>query len=299
MSNLNKYDRNSCFNGLEIQDVIILTGMEMRPWQKNVIYLSPHLDDVALSCGGLIHRQVQAGTAVLVLTIFAGPPLHSELSSFAAELHAHWGHLTEPVAVRRREDKKAMRLLGADYIHLGYPDAIYRFDDTSSLYLCDEDLFGPLHPSDLKLVAQLTEAIMEMHSPRQSTIYAPLAVGNHVDHQLVREAALMLHRKSYPVTLYEDYPYVEVPKALTRELERIGTDRWTEEVQDFDEENLAMKIKAIAAYASQMDKLFGGTEVMAERVRDYSLALCPEERYGERYWRLSHEVKYAMRKQST
>jgi LmbE family N-acetylglucosaminyl deacetylase len=261
----------------------------------NVIYLSPHLDDVALSCGGLIRRQVRAGSGVLVVTVFAGPPSRSELSPFAAELHAQWGHLTDPVAVRREEDKRAMRLLGADYIHLEYPDAIYRFDDTSFLYLCDEDLFASLHTSDLNLVPQVTEAIMEIIYPEQSAIFAPLAVGNHVDHQLVRDAALILHRRSYPVVFYEDYPYIEVPGALTEELERIGTERWTGEVQELDEEDLTMKIEAIAAYASQMDKLFQGVEAMSERVRDYALALSPEEGYCERYWRLSHEMKAVVR----
>lgn len=262
----------------------------------NVMYLSPHFDDVALSCGGLIHRQVQAGTGILVVTVFAGAPAHTKLSPFAAELHGQWGHLTEPVAARRKEDKKAMRLLGAEYIHLEYPDAIYRFDDTSSLYLCDEYLFGPVHHSDLNLVSQIAETVMEIHSPRQSTLYAPLAVGNHVDHQVVREAALKLYRKSCKVIFYEDFPYVEVPGALTRELERIGIERWIEEVQELDEENLAAKIEAIASYASQMDKLFGGVEVMAERVRDYALALGLQEGYGERYWRLSSGVKSAISK---
>ncbi len=256
----------------------------------NVMYLSPHLDDVALSCGGLLHRQVQAGTGIMVVTVFAGAPVQTKLSPFAAELHGQWGHLTKPVAARQREDKKAMRLLGAEYIHLEYPDAIYRFDDTSSLYLCDEDLLGPVHPSDLKLVAQITGAIERICSPEQSTIYAPLAVGNHVDHQLVKEAACVLHHRSYPMIFYEDYPYVEVPGALTRALERIDSERWTEEVQEIDREDLVMKIEAIASYASQMGKLFGGVEVMAERVRDYALALTSEEGYGERYWRLSCDL---------
>lgn len=263
----------------------------------NVMYLSPHLDDVALSCGGLIHLQAQAGVATLVVTIFAGAPLRSELSPFAAELHAHWGHLTEPVAVRREEDEKAMRLLGAHYIHLKYPDAIYRFDSDSFLYLCDEDLFSSLHPSDLKLVSHISEAIIEIYARQRSTIYAPLAVGNHVDHQLVREAALTLHRGSYPVVFYEDYPYVEVPGALTRELERIGIERWTEQVQKLDEENLAMKIEAIASYASQVDRLFQRRGLMAERVRGYALTLGSQEGYGERYWALSYNAKSAMKKE--
>jgi len=265
---------------------------------NNVIYLSPHLDDTALSCGGLIRRQVRAGTGVLVATVFAGRPSRTELSPFAAKLHAQWGHLSDPVAVRRKEDKKAMQLLGADYTHLEHPDAIYRFDNTSFLYLREPDLFGPLHPSDLKLVRQSAEAMTELIHPQPSVIYAPLAVGNHVDHQLVREAALTLHRRSYPVVFYEDYPYVELPGALTRELDCIGTEGWTEEVQEVQEEDLAMKIEAIAAYASQMDKLFQGVEVMSERVRDYALALSPEDGYCERYWRLSHNMKPAVRDRS-
>ena len=48
------------------------------------VYLSPHLDDAVLSCGGLIHRQVVAGQRPLVVTIFAGtPPVDVELSDFA------------------------------------------------------------------------------------------------------------------------------------------------------------------------------------------------------------------------
>jgi LmbE family N-acetylglucosaminyl deacetylase len=189
--------------------------------------------------------------------------------------------------------------LGADHIHLEYPDAIYRFDDASFLYLCNEDLFGFLHSSDLDLVAQVTEAIMEIHGPEKSATYAPLAVGHHVDHQLVRDVALTLHRKSYPVMFYEDYPYVEAPGALTRELERIDVEKWTKEVQNFDEVNLAVKIEAIAAYASQMDGLFEGVETMAQRVRDYALALSSEEGYAERYWRPSQDMKSIVGKEPT
>ncbi len=36
------------------------------------IYLSPHLDDVALSCGGRIVKQRSKGENVLVVTVFTG-----------------------------------------------------------------------------------------------------------------------------------------------------------------------------------------------------------------------------------
>jgi LmbE family N-acetylglucosaminyl deacetylase len=275
--------------------VIILRCLGDEVVATEVMYLSPHLDDVALSCGGLIHRQAQAGIATLVTTVFAGAPPRSELSPLAAELHAQWGDLAEPVAARREEDKKAMRLLGTDCRHLEYPDAIYRFDDVSALYLSDEQLYGYIHSSDLQLIRQIAETIMEVCSPQPSTIYAPLGVGNHVDHQLVRGAALVLLRRSCPVIFSVDYPYVEVPGALTRELDLIGTGEWSEEVQDLHQEDVAMKIEAIAAYASQMDKLFEGADVMAQRVRDYAFALSSSEGYGERYWSLSRSTKYAIR----
>ncbi len=36
------------------------------------IYLSPHLDDVALSCSGTICQQKTQGSSILMATIFAG-----------------------------------------------------------------------------------------------------------------------------------------------------------------------------------------------------------------------------------
>jgi len=38
------------------------------------IYLSPHLDDAVLSCGGIIWQQVQSGHQVEIWTICAADP---------------------------------------------------------------------------------------------------------------------------------------------------------------------------------------------------------------------------------
>ena len=51
------------------------------------VYLSPHLDDAVLSCGGMIHRQAQAGERVVVVTVCAGDPPPGPLSDFARSLH--------------------------------------------------------------------------------------------------------------------------------------------------------------------------------------------------------------------
>lgn len=38
------------------------------------LFLSPHFDDVALSCGGMIDQLIGAGATVEVWTIFSGFP---------------------------------------------------------------------------------------------------------------------------------------------------------------------------------------------------------------------------------
>lgn len=265
----------------------------------DVIYLSPHLDDAVLSCGGLIHRQAQAGASILVVTIFAGSPARNVLSPFAVELHARWGHPANAVAVRTQEDHRAMRLLGAEYLHLEYPDAIYRFDGCSFLYLSREDLFGSLHPSDVELARQIAASIIEICSTRSPLIYAPLGVGDHVDHQLVREAILTLRNAFPSIIFYEDYPYVEVPGSLTEVLERIGGEGWKVELQNLDDGCMSARIGGIVAYASQMNELFQSVEIMTGRVRDYGVALSSEEGYAERYWRLSRDKKIAASKELT
>jgi LmbE family N-acetylglucosaminyl deacetylase len=253
--------------------------------RSRTIFLSPHLDDAALSCGGLICSRALSGMPALVVTIFAGLPPLSALSPLAAELHERWGISANPVAARREEDWTAMRVLGADCLHLGYLDAIYRADADSFLYTADDELFGPPRPSEADLVARIVSDLASLHVAEVTTLFAPLAAGNHVDHQLVRDAALALEIPSRSIVFYEDYPYVDQPGDLTKALRTVSPATWKAEVRPVSEECLQTKVNAIAAYRSQLGTLFGGEEMMAQRVRDYALTVSPDHQYGERYWR--------------
>jgi LmbE family N-acetylglucosaminyl deacetylase len=253
------------------------------------IFLSPHLDDAALSSGGLICSQCLSGMGVLVVTIFAGSPPLAELSALAAELHDRWGNPRSPVVSRRQEDRTAMHLLGADCLHLQYLDAIYRTDGDSFLYTTDEELFGPPHPSEAGLPSQIASALASIDVAEDATVFAPLAAGDHVDHQLVRDAALALDNPSPHIVFYEDYPYVEQPGELTKALRTIAQAAWKAKVQPLTEECLRTKVEAIAAYRSQLGALFNGEEMMLRRVRDYARAVSPDHQYGERYWRTTED----------
>ena len=54
------------------------------------IFLSPHYDDAALSCGGIIWEAVRRGAQVSIWTVCAATPPTGQLSPFAEELHARW-----------------------------------------------------------------------------------------------------------------------------------------------------------------------------------------------------------------
>ena len=251
----------------------------------SITYLSPHLDDAVLSCGGLIRQQVLNGARVTVITIFAGQPIHHELSPFAASLHARWGSEAEMVSERRREDQAAIESLGARTCHLDYVDAIYRSDGSEHLYTCERDLFGHIHPSEVALADEVAYAISNMLTPGEPLLFAPLGVGNHVDHQVVAAAALALIPQAGRLTFYEDYPYVERPGALTRRLDALREVEWSAELQPLSVGCIEAKIEAIGAYQSQLSNLFGGAEGMKLRITEYARAICPADGLAERHWR--------------
>jgi len=250
----------------------------MRP-----VYLSPHLDDAALSCGGLIHAQALQGESPLVVTIFAGRPNYEKLSPFAAEMHARWGNPPDVVAARRAEDQAALHSLGAEWEHLNFLDGIYRTDEQGRhLYDSEAALFGPVHEADWPWIGELSEAIRRAASnPASVKLYAPLAVGNHIDHQLVQRATRLLHLTGYAVIYYEDYPYAELPGAVAEAQVHVENSDWEAWRYPVDVE---AKIAAIAGYASQLDVLFGGAAPMPARVRAYAAQIANGQGYAERYW---------------
>lgn len=227
------------------------------------IYISPHLDDAVLSCGGLIFRQAHAGQRVAVVTVFAGnPPEDVSPSDFALDLHARW-EAPNPTAARREEDLAALHFLHSHIavIHLPLPECIYRRDTVSGapLYATEEALFGNVHPTDPAFVALQAPPII---SPG-TLVYAPLGVGNHVDHQVVRFAA-----DSWGMNLcyYEEYPYTIGDYQGAASSAPTG---WRREVTLPDADSLAAKVRAIAHYASQISTFWDSLEHMAREIATY------------------------------
>ena len=80
---------------------------EHRPYGPSV-FLSPHYDDVVLSCGGTVALLVEQGEPPLVLTIFGGEVTDEVTTDFAASVREHAERIGEgepaerfwPVVVR-------------------------------------------------------------------------------------------------------------------------------------------------------------------------------------------------------
>ncbi len=248
------------------------------------IYLSPHIDDAALSCGGGIARFVGAGQSVLVVDICAGsPPPAGPFSPFAQQLHRQWAlPPDEAVQLRIKEDIQALETLGADCLLLDMLDAIYRMPVA---YADNDTLFGSVAAGDT-LADSLRGHLAALAARFPTAIfYAPLGVGQHVDHQATYEAAAGLALSGTSLAFYEDFPYVASPGALEKRLDQLGGAAiFLASVTDIDA-TLPRKISAIEAYASQIATLFGDLEAMASKVMAYAEGLRPEVgTYGERIW---------------
>jgi LmbE family N-acetylglucosaminyl deacetylase len=218
----------------------------------DALYLSPHLDDVALSCGGSVAAQVQRGETVLVVTIAAGDPPPGPLSPLAETMHASWNLGRDAVERRRAEDRAACARLGADWVHLPIPDCIYRLAGASGKWRCASrrDIFGPLHPQDEELLAAIVARLAAL--PPANRLVAPLGIGGHVDHQLGRRAAEACAHPS--LGYYADQPYCARDPAFLKDW-RARPD-WSEDRVRLDEAGLAAKLAAVRAYVSQVTKLY-------------------------------------------
>jgi LmbE family N-acetylglucosaminyl deacetylase len=226
------------------------------------IYLSPHFDDVVLSCGGLVWEQIQSGQAVEVWTICAGAP-GAELSGFALQLHQRWQTEEEAVDERQEEDRAAAAQLGAGLRYWDLPDCIYRqLPDGSWLVNGEEDLWKPVHPLENALVEQLASWLAE-ELREDDILVSPLTLGNHVDHFLVRAAAEHLQR---PLMYYPDYPYAA---AMGADLVEKTGENWQKHCYPVTRLALGAWQDAIACYTSQISTFWGGLPEMRAALERY------------------------------
>ena len=179
--------------------------------KPSLLFISPHLDDAVFSCGGYIGKLCALGYPARVLTLFSGSP-EGKLSLLAKALHLDWGLAKAAPAVRREEDRQALAELGAEGLHAGFLDCIYRRDAESGKPVYKR--LGKILGQEAVEETQLDEEIARylagiLHEGGYQHAFAPLGLGGHVDH-LITHAAARLALEACPQTrihFYEDLPY--------------------------------------------------------------------------------------------
>lgn len=179
------------------------------------VYVSPHLDDAALSCGGQITEERDKGSPVTVVTLFAGVPRYDSLSEFARSVLEEYG---EPdwMEKKRSEDAEALEMLGVRILHLDELEALFRMDSAErNLYQSwEEILSGRPKEADDEVTGRLAGHLRSIIADgRNNPIYFPMAFGGHVDHVIANRVGKLIckERPGCRVLFYEDQPYPPSP----------------------------------------------------------------------------------------
>ena len=188
--------------------------------QYDHIYFSPHLDDIALSCGGIISAQRSRGDDILVVTVFSGAESIPTRATRVTRVTGVFSVFAE-MAERRKEDDRAMAALGVGRRLFGYAEAIQRDRRYRSL----PGLFSHIAKSDTKIIEEIYAKIRDIFSQYPKAKYwFPLGVGNHVDHQILFRIAgrLAEKRTDEDIIYYEEFPYADIPYLAKHRLDSIG-----------------------------------------------------------------------------
>lgn len=215
---------------------------------KTLLAISPHLDDAVFSAGATIALASRSGWRTLVATVFTGNVARPTGFALACQLDKGLAPDVDYMAIRRAEDVAACTLVGAEAIHLPLLEAPHRgYDSAAALFatILAEDKVGEA------VAAQLQTLIAEVCPDR---LMAPLGLGGHVDHLIVREAVIRANA-SARCYLWEDWPYAERVQGL----DRSGARRVR--ASDGDRES---KLAACTAYRTQIGFQFGGRKPLAD-----------------------------------
>lgn len=157
-----------------------------------ILYVSPHADDVAFSVAAGVAAEVASGRRLRLLTLFDSPK--------------------EPS--RRSEDEAFAASFGLVLERGAWQDAVGRRGRAR--------LFAPLGRADAALVDQIGAVLQARIDAGCREIVAPLGVGQHIDHQIAQAACA--RTTGALVRYYEDIPYVLTPYRLARRLHQLGTE---------------------------------------------------------------------------
>jgi LmbE family N-acetylglucosaminyl deacetylase len=228
-----------------------------------VLILSPHRDDAAFSLSVAITNWLIARHTVTVLNVFT----RSRFAPYSDAAFVHENdELSYVSAMRLREDEHFFRHVAQSLpkglkgnihmVDLNLKDAPIRLRIPVD-EVCDTTV-NTADPSMEKIRKALTKI---SEAGKIEAIVLPAALGNHIDHLTVREAAIHL-TTVLPSAFYEDLPYGTTHPSAASDLDtlRDTAARLNEPLSPVIyrvESPIEYKRRLVLGYASQIDDRIG------------------------------------------
>lgn len=227
---------------------------------RTALFISPHLDDVAFSCGGTLAELSQTGWHIHLCTIFTRSVANPTGFALACQTDKGLAPNVDYMRLRRAEDENFAARAGASQLsHLAFSEAPHRG------YQSVTELFGNTLEEDKVWsdVAQQLQGIADRTLP--TLIFAPQGLGNHVDHQQTIRAVLGVTTNAR-LLWYRDTPYaIRNPAAQPSSLLPANLQEAACDIASV----LETKFFAIEAYATQLGFQFGGLQCMREKLKSF------------------------------
>ncbi len=227
--------------------------------------LSPHIDDAAFGLALTISKCANNNIQITIINCFTV----TKWTAIAVE-NKEIGAVSR---LRKDEDAAFYRQINPNIkiVNLDLLDAPLR-----NGYIFQNQ---PFQQNELELIEDLKK-LLQQHV--DELLFCPLAIGNHIDHAICREAVVELYKKG-SVIFFEDLPYAQ----------RIGEDqlrrhiKYLEDLLDIEFENYTIEVEKSAFDKEQSIRVYNSqlNEEIISEITSHRDALG-----GERLWGQSQAI---------
>ena len=225
------------------------------------LFLSPHLDDVAFSCGGVLLRLADDPRwRVVLCTVFTASVEDPQGFALRCQTDKGIAPTVDYMALRRAEDAGFTRAAGVhEAWHWQHREAPHRG------YESPAELFAGVHADDTIWQAVRDDLTALDAACQPDVVFAPQGLGNHADHLQVIRAVRGVYPAGRAVCWYRDTPYaIREPGAQPSALLEHCT--VTQHRVAMPPDVLERKIEGCCLYASQIGFQFGGADGVREKL---------------------------------
>lgn len=251
---------------------------------QHLYFLSPHNDDTILTFGGLLlNTQGFPDKEKDVMVFF-------NVSNYSADGLLHQkteAHVRDIVLKRVDEDMAALsQVFGGwqnyTYTLYGEKDALLR----GRVYPRGKD-FSVFRPEDIKLYQRIYERVKTIVRQPNCAIFVPSAVGEHLDHFILREAVIkaayeLNTQAQCQIYFGEDQPYTgQKPKPAQIELNQFVTRLGLKPIAYPIDVNAKIDLFAKHYHSQFKESYVTALKLRSRQVGGEQLYLWPKEQYGK------------------